>query len=153
VSRTAEQLLDAAAERLAALERARREIATISELGESDGGEVQAVVDGAGALLDLRLAPGTVRMPPDALAALIVQAAARAAERATRRMHTIRALAEGDAIAHEWDRQQDPDFARPPLCPPDARPPAPPRRIQTSAYESSWGDAFSFDPASLRSNR
>lgn len=144
MSRTTEELRAAADQRLSALDRARREIGAIRERGESDGGEVAAVVDGAGALVDLHLVPGTTAMPADVLGGLIVMAAARAAALAAQRMRTVRALAEGDAIAHAWDRLHDPEAMRAPI---------PSASDGTPCTPSAEVDIYSFDPAMLRSDR
>ena len=142
MSRTVEELRTAAGQRLSAVERAGREIEAIREPGESDGADVLAVVDGSGALVALRLSSGATNLSPTTLGELIVQAATRAASRATQRVRTLRALAEGDAIAHAWDLLHDPHAARDPIPAVRPRPPG-----------SDGDELSSFDPATLRSDR
>ncbi|MGK8488382.1 YbaB/EbfC family nucleoid-associated protein [Nocardia asiatica] len=67
------------AERLATL---RSELASIRVTEVSEGGTITVVVDGNGAMVDLRLSPGISRMRASQFERALVATAATAAERA-----------------------------------------------------------------------
>lgn len=159
MSRTVDELLLAAQERVAATAEATRRTAAVREVSESDRGEVRAVVDGRGALVDLWLAPGTCGLDPALLGELVVLAATRAELLARQRCLTIMALAEGDVVAGRWEELCGPSPARAAgwdpvgdrlgtaLTPPPAEAPTPPPPTDPDE------DVLAFDFSSLRSDR
>ena len=92
------------ADRAAAAARARVTVQELRGVGTSEGGWVEAEVDGHGRLVGLWLAPGATRLDPTELASHVVTASEAAAGWVSQRREAIMALAQGDALSDAWDR-------------------------------------------------
>lgn len=109
-SRSTEELVEAAEERLVETRDLAERIAAVRGWAESSGGEIRVTVDGRGALVDLRLADSVRQSHPDEIARAITELATVATQMANRQSVNELGRTMGDRIVDMLPQMGIPDL-------------------------------------------